>query len=72
MTKVRDGRMVLDQDVTSGLLRMIDAIRQIASHIEQHETEPEGEPPARHVVGHGLVADRTPDLFVDRVELAAG
>ncbi|MCC6406795.1 MAG: chemotaxis protein CheA [Planctomycetes bacterium] len=39
LSKLRDGELTLDSDITSGLLAMVDAVRKMLGHIEQSRSE---------------------------------
>jgi two-component system chemotaxis sensor kinase CheA len=39
LSKLRDGELVLDADITSGLLAMVDAVRKMLGNIEQSRQE---------------------------------
>lgn len=42
LVRLRDGQLQLNGDMATGLLRMVDAVREMLSHIEQTATEGEG------------------------------
>jgi two-component system chemotaxis sensor kinase CheA len=39
LCRVRDGKLTLDAHITSELLRMVDAVRAMLTHIESHSTD---------------------------------
>ncbi len=39
LSRMRDGKLVLNPDITSGLLAMVDALRRLLNEIEQHGNE---------------------------------
>ncbi|MBI5433664.1 MAG: chemotaxis protein CheA [Planctomycetes bacterium] len=41
LSKLRDGELALDSDITSGLLAMVDAVRKMLGNIEQSRSEGE-------------------------------
>src|ERR1700754_2286544 len=43
LSKMRDGEVVFNREVATGLLRLVDATREILAHIELDGTEPETE-----------------------------
>src|ERR1043166_6418840 len=63
LSKMRDGSLVLDQEVATALLRLGDAVRTILPHIEAERTEPE--------VDHTDVIANLARLLEPRAALAA-
>ena len=43
LSRLRDGTLVLNQEITSGLLAMLDVVREMLSNIEAKEQEGEGD-----------------------------
>jgi two-component system, chemotaxis family, sensor kinase CheA len=39
LSALRDGRIVLNAELTSALLRLIDTLRKMLTHLQQHQTE---------------------------------
>jgi two-component system, chemotaxis family, sensor kinase CheA len=43
LSRMRDGKLLLNPEITSGLLAMVDALRRLLSEIEQHGSEGSGD-----------------------------
>ena len=37
LSRLRDGQLVMDADITTGLLQLVDAIREMLGHLEHHD-----------------------------------
>ncbi len=64
LAKMRDGSLVLNSEIATALLAMVDAIRRILSHIEATGTEPAGDD-SEVIAELSRLKDGTPPSVVD-------